>query len=299
MMDAAPTGRAPARVRRRTLLLGGGALVIAGCAPAPSPATTVPPPADSPAPSGPPSPTPSPTPTADPWPSREQVAAEFAGRTPSAFGIVVPGVITHGRRDVVLTLDACGGSDLGNGFDADLIALLERHAVPATLFLNGRWIHANPSIAADLAAHPLFELANHGWEHRPLSVTGASAYGIAGTKNPAGVYDEIVRGVDALAEITGERSSFFRPGTAWCDDVAVEIATRLGVSIIAFDVNADAGATASKASVAAALGTVRDRSIAIGHFNRPEGATAEGVAQALPKLLDRGVRFAKLGDALA
>lgn len=211
----------------------------------------------------------------------------------------MPGVITHGRRDVALTLDACGGSDLGNGFDTDLIALLERHEVPATLFLNGRWISANPTIAADLAANPLFELANHGWEHRPLSVTGASAYGIAGTKSPAGVYDEIVRGIDALAGVSGERSPFFRPGTAWCDDVAVAIAARLGVSIIAFDVNADAGATASKASVGASLGKAEDRSIVIGHFNRPEGATAEGFAQSLPKLLDRGVRFARLSDALA
>ena len=291
MTDAAHP--ASALLNRRTLLLGGGALALAGCAPA-SPS-----PAGSPSPSGLPTLTPTPTPTADPWPSREQIAAEFAGRKPGAFGIVVPGVITRGRRDVALTLDACGGSDLGNGFDSDLIALLERHEVPATLFLNGRWIAANRSIAADLAANPLFELANHGWEHRPLSVTGASAYGIAGTTSPAGVYDEIVRGLDALAEVSGERSPFFRPGTAWCDDVAVEIATRLGVSIIAFDINADAGATASKASVAAGLAKATDGSIVIGHFNRPEGATAEGIGQALPALVDRGVRFARLGDALA
>jgi len=287
-------------VHRRTLLLG-GALLISGCVPStpPAPSSGSPAPGGAPALTATPSPSPSPSPTNDRWPSREQIAAEFAARTPTAFGIVVPGVTTRGRRGVALTLDACGGSDLGNGFDADLIALLERHEVPATLFLNGRWIHANPSIAADLAAHPLFELANHGWEHRPLSVTGASAYGIAGTNSPAGVYDEIVRGIDALAEVSGERSPFFRPGTAWCDDVAVEIAARLGVSVIAFDVNADAGATASKASVAAGLGKARDRSIVIGHFNRPAGATAEGFAQALPTLLDRGVRFAKLSDALA
>lgn len=224
---------------------------------------------------------------------------EFAGRKPKKFDILVPGVVSEGRRHVALTFDACGGGRLGNGFDAKLIGLLEKHEVPATLFLNGRWIDANPTIAAELAANPLFELANHGWEHRPLTVAGQSAYGIKGTAGPGEAYDEIVRGMDALAEVTGERSPYFRPGTAWVDDVAVEIAARLGVEIIAFSINADAGATASKNAVAANLGRAKDRTITLGHFNRPEGDTAEGLAKALPKLLDAGRRFATLTDALA
>jgi peptidoglycan/xylan/chitin deacetylase (PgdA/CDA1 family) len=224
---------------------------------------------------------------------------EFAGRKPKKFDIFVPGVVSEGRRDVALTFDACGGGKLGNGFDAKLIGLLEKHEVAATLFLNGRWIDANPSIAADLAANPLFELANHGWEHRPLTVAGQAAYGIKGTANPGEAYDEIMRGVDALAQVTGERSPYFRPGTAWCDDVAVELAGRLGVSIIAFSINGDAGATAPKATVAANFGKARSRSIVLAHFNRPEKATAEGLAKALPRLLDAGRSFATLTDALA
>lgn len=224
---------------------------------------------------------------------------EFTGRKPKKFDILVPGVVSEGRRHVALTFDACGGGRLGNGFDAKLIGLLEKHEVPATLFLNGRWIDANPTIAAELAANPLFELANHGWEHRPLTVAGQSAYGIKGTAGPGEAYDEIVRGMDALAEVTGERSPYFRPGTAWVDDVAVEIAARLGVEIIAFSINADAGATAPKNTVAANLGRAKNRTITLGHFNRPEGDTAEGLAKALPKLLDAGRRFATLTDALA
>jgi peptidoglycan/xylan/chitin deacetylase (PgdA/CDA1 family) len=40
--------------------------------------------------------------------------------------------------------------------------------VPATLFVNARWIEANPRQFRQLAADPLFEIANHGTEHRPL-----------------------------------------------------------------------------------------------------------------------------------
>ena len=246
-----------------------------------------------------PSATATPTPTEPAWPTRKQIVKELAGRKPKKFDIFVPGVVSEGRRDVALTFDACGGGRRGNGFDAKLIKLLEKHEVAATLFLNGRWIDANPSIAADLAAYPLFELANHGWEHRPLTVAGQAAYGIKGTAGPGEAYDEIVRGMDRLAEVTGERSPYFRPGTAWVDDVAVEIATRLGVSIIAFSINGDSGATASKAAVAANFGKAKRRSIVLAHFNRPDGATAEGLTKALPKLIDAGRTFVTLTDALA
>lgn len=304
------------RLSRRGLIAAAGGLLVAGCAipPAarlPRPASSAPAlsPSGSQRPSVPATPTAEPTasvtpstdPTtpAPPWPSRKQIVKEFAGRKPKKFDIFVPGVVSKGRQHIALTFDACGGGKLGNGYDAKLIELLEHHEVPATLFLNGRWIAANPKIAADLAANPLFELANHGWEHRPLTVAGQSAYGIKGTASPGDAYDEVVRGLDALADLTGVRSPYFRPGTAWMDDVAVDIAARLGVSIIAFSINGDAGATAPRATVAANFGRAKSRTITLAHFNRPEHDTAEGLAKALPKLLDAGRTFAKLTDALA
>lgn len=300
---------------RRVVLAEAGGLLVAGCAnvrPVPSagsptgsrtlevPGSPSPQPSASPTPSAAPEPSATSTPTPEPsWPTRKQIVEEFSGRKPKKFDIVVPGVITEGRQHITLTFDACGGGKLGDRFDAKLIRLLEKHQVPATLFLNSRWIGANPVIAAELAANPLFELANHGWQHRPLTVAGQKAYGIKGTAGPGEAYDEIVRGIDALAEVTGERSPYFRPGTAWVDDVAVELAGRLGVSIIAFTINGDAGATACKATVAANFGKAKDGSIVLAHFNRPEKETAEGLAKALPKLLDAGRTFTNLTGALS
>ena len=47
------------------------------------------------------------------------------------------------------------------------------------------------------------------------------------------------------------------------------------------------------------LGRARSRSITLGHVNHPEGKTAEGLAKALPKLLDSGRTFVTLSQALA
>ena len=76
------------------------------------------------------------------------------------------------------------------------------------------------------------------------------------------------------------------------------VARALGVRVVSFSINADEGATASKKAVAKNLGRARARSITLGHLNHPEGKTAEGLARALPKLLDQGRTFVTLSRAL-
>ena len=239
-------------------------------------------------------------PTAARWkvPSRKRVVADLGRRRPKHFGMFLDGMVTRGRRRSALTFDACGGPR-GAHYDEKLITTLRRHEVPATLFLNARWIEAFPTVAAELAADPLFELGNHGHQHCPLTVRGQEAYKIPGTKSVGAAYDEIRRGMDAVAELTGTRTRLFRPGTAWADDVGVAVARAMGVRVVSFSINVDEGATASTAKVAENLGLVRSRSITLAHVNHPEGRTAEGLAKALPRLLDEGRRFVRLGEALA
>ncbi|MBN1091660.1 polysaccharide deacetylase family protein [Blastococcus sp. TML/M2B] len=226
--------------------------------------------------------------------------ARYAGVRPTAFGLDVPGVVNRlptAERVVALTFDACGGTH-GSGYDAALIAALRAAGAPATLFLNQRWITAHPDLAAELAADPLFELANHGTAHQPLSVTGAAAYGIAGTTGPGAAFDEVDGNTRTLTELTGAPPRFFRSGTAHYDDVAVRIAGELGQTVVNFDVNGDAGATFSAAQVTASLRSAGPGSIVIGHLNQPTGGTAAGVAAALPRLTADGFRFVQLSEHL-
>ena len=225
----------------------------------------------------------------------------FAGSKPTAWGDSLPGVYTRfaasddGRARVALTLDACGGG-AGNAVDLRIIDLLEKLNVPATLFLNARWIKANPEVAAALAANPLFELENHGLKHKPLSVNGREIYGLTGTASPGEAAREVEGGAARLVELSGKRPRFFRSGTAYYDDVALKILTSLGFKAVGFSVIGDAGGTLPAPKVAAALRGVRDGDIVILHFNRPKSGTYEGLRQALPELLDRGVEFVHLNQ---
>jgi peptidoglycan/xylan/chitin deacetylase (PgdA/CDA1 family) len=232
--------------------------------------------------------------------ARRTLIRRYSGERPAAWGEHVPRVVVRlptTDRVVALTLDACGGRT-GSGYDAELIKTLRRGRVPATLFVNARWIEANPRKFRLLAADPLFEIANHGTEHRPLSVTGRSVYGIAGTSSVAQVVDEVAVNQRLITQLTGAAPAFFRSGTAHYDDVAVRVVNDLGLHVVNFDVLGDAGATYTADQVADAMLSSEPGSIILAHMNQSGGGTAEGIDAALPKLSRRGFRFVLLSEYL-
>ena len=80
--------------------------------------------------------------------SRAEVVARYGKLRPDYWGFGGPGVVRDlhtTRRLVALTFDACGGPG-GSEYDAALIEFLRQREVPATLFLNSRWIDENPAV---------------------------------------------------------------------------------------------------------------------------------------------------------
>jgi peptidoglycan/xylan/chitin deacetylase (PgdA/CDA1 family) len=201
------------------------------------------------------------------------------------------------RRVIALTFDACGGPG-GSGYDQALIGLPAPAGGAGDAFLNSRWIDANPAAFGRLAAEPLFEIANHGTRHRPLSVTGRSAYGIGGTRNAGEVYDEVATNQARLRRLLGVPPRFVRAGTAYSDDVAARIVTAMGDRPVSFSVNGDGGATFTPGHVRSTVTAAPGGSIVICHMNHPGSGTAPGIAAAVPHLLARGYRFVRLSDEL-
>lgn len=229
---------------------------------------------------------------------KQQLTARFSGRKPLEWGETASGVRTRlDTRDkvVALTLDACG-SGKGNGVDARLMDFLAQERIPATLFINARWIDANPDLFKRLAANPLFEIANHGLWHKPASVNGRSAYGIRGTKDAGELVEEIERNARKIEALTGKRPKLYRSGTAHYDEVAVEVAGALGHEVAGFSILGDAGATYSAPQVKASLLKAGPGDIIICHMNHPESGTGAGIMAAVPELQRRGFRFVRMSD---
>jgi peptidoglycan/xylan/chitin deacetylase (PgdA/CDA1 family) len=229
---------------------------------------------------------------------RKEIEARFGGRSPREWGETVTGIKTRldtNRRAIALTFDACG-SGRGKGYDARLVDFLIRERLPATLFFAGPWIEAQREHFLQLAARPHFEIGNHGFEHRPCSVNGRSAYGLRGTGSPGEAAEEIEANGRRIEALTGRRPQCYRSGTAYCDEVCVEIAGTLGYTVVNYSVLGDAGATFSRKQVKRVLLAAPPRSIVLLHMNHPESGTADGVLDAVPELKRQGIEFVRLSD---
>ncbi|HEY6838554.1 MAG TPA: polysaccharide deacetylase family protein [Geobacteraceae bacterium] len=229
---------------------------------------------------------------------KARVVATYGHSVPREWGERVPGVKTRlatTEKVIALTFDACGSSK-GMGVDTRLVEFLERDRVPATLFINARWIDPNRAVFDRLAGEPLFEIANHGFHHRPASVFGRSVYGINGTRSVAELVDEIELNARKIEALTGRKPRFYRSGTAYYDEVAVKVAAELGEEVAGFAVLGDAGATYSREQVKKALLAASPGDIVILHMNHPGSGTAAGVMDAVPELRKRGFRFVRLSD---
>ncbi|HLS20589.1 MAG TPA: polysaccharide deacetylase family protein [Bacillota bacterium] len=223
---------------------------------------------------------------------------KFYEKTPQEWGEQVTGVKTRFKTDekeIALTFDACGG-DYGSGYDESLIEFLRAEKVPATLFVNERWITENETLFVELSDDPLFQIENHGTMHKPLSVNGGEAWGIAATNSPDEVYKEIMTNHETVKQLTGRKMTLFRSGTAFYDEVAVEMAEELGYQVVNFDILGDAGATFTSNQVEQALLNSTAGSIALLHMNQPTSGTATGVKNAVPKLLEHGFKFVLLKE---
>ena len=229
---------------------------------------------------------------------KQSIVNKYQNVTPQQWGETVTGVKTHlatHDKVIALTFDACG-SKRGMQHDTKITDFLIKEQIPATLFINARWIEPNMAAFQTLSANPLFEIGNHGYQHKPASINGRSVYGITGTKTVAALVDEIELNAQKIESLTGKRPHFYRSGTAYYDEVAVQIAQQLGYEVAGFSVLGDAGATYSRQQVKQALLSATAGAIVILHMNHPESGTAEGLIDAIPELKRRGFQFVQLSD---
>lgn len=228
---------------------------------------------------------------------KEQIVDQFKDTSPTVWGENIDGVVTELNTEdkvVALTFDACDGTP--DSYDEELIDFLIEEQIPATLFINAQWIEENKESFIELADNPLFEIANHGYYHKPLSVSGESAYGIMGTENVEDVFDEIYKNQELIKEVTNETPQYFRSGTAYYDDVAVDIIEELGLTAVNYNVLGDAGGTFNESQIVQAFGSAQEGSIFLFHMNKPHSDISNGVKEGVQMLREEGYEFVQLGE---
>lgn len=231
---------------------------------------------------------------------KKKTISEFKNTPAGYWGEFVKGVdekIVTSEKIVALTFDACGGKN-GNGYDKELIDYLQSEGIPATLFITGKWIDSNFSEFLTLSQNKLFEIENHGLNHRPCSVNGSKAYRITGTADLEDAFDEIEANACKIKMLTNRYPHFYRSATAYIDEASAAMASSLSVTTISYDVlSGDAVPfTPAKEIKANVLKNIKPGAIIIMHFNHPEWNTFEALKEIVPELRKSGYTFALLED---
>ncbi|MFP4168744.1 MAG: polysaccharide deacetylase family protein [Desulfonatronovibrionaceae bacterium] len=224
----------------------------------------------------------------------EKAADRHKNKSPEYWGEDVPGVVTgiETREKIAfLTLDACAG-----GFDRDIIGFLKKEKIPASLFVTSDWIDEHPEKFLGLVRDPLFSIANHGTRHRPLSTAGKKAFGIQGTKNTQEILKEVLGNYFKIKQITGHGPLYFRSGTAYYDEVAVDIIHELGMEVIGFSVAADEGGTLDREEIRKNVLKTKPGGIILAHINQPGSDIAKGLCAGIRALRKRGWEFKALKE---
>jgi peptidoglycan/xylan/chitin deacetylase (PgdA/CDA1 family) len=220
-------------------------------------------------------------------------AVSAAGRQLVEPRLALAATVSSAPR-IALTLDACGGMA-----DKRIIDTLIAQGIPATIFVTARWIRRNRAVFAALTRHPeLFEIENHGAQHRAAVERVAAIFGVAAAGSRAAVEDEILHGAAAIVAAGAPAPTWYRGATAEYTTASIAIARRLGFRVAGFSLNADGGARLGARETERRLLRARDGDVVIAHVNQPARAAGSGVVRAILALQARGYRFVRLRDTV-
>ncbi len=219
-----------------------------------------------------------------------------------------PVEIDHGPRTVrviALTFDAdmtdgmlaqLRSGEVRSWYNEAVIRELRKTGTPATLFLAGQWAQAYPKATKELARDPLFELANHSWDHAAWT---PDCYDLPSVEGERAKRREVEDAADEIERLTGERPIWFRfPGG--CHATAdPRLVARLGEQAVGWDVvSGDAFGTDPNAVAQAVIDQAKPGSIVVMHLHGGPNAltTAPALKRIIPALRDRGYRFVTLSE---
>lgn len=137
----------------------------------------------------------------------------------------------------------------------ELADTLTKLKAPATFFMLGNQVSANPKTAKAVADNPLFEVASHTVTHPDL------------TKRPeSDVRNEVIGGQQKVEKATGKKVTLFRPPYGATNKMVKAVAAEGNMSVIMWNVDTmDWKTRSTSETVKAAVETSQPGSIVLMH----------------------------------
>lgn len=113
----------------------------------------------------------------------------------------------------------------GNEYLSDMLAILKKHNVSATFFLEGRWVKENPDLAK-MIAEAGHEIGNHSYSHPNMKNLSTAA-----------IKEQIEKTNAVIEATTGIKCKWLAPPSGSYRDEVVQIADSLGLGTIMWSVD--------------------------------------------------------------
>lgn len=214
------------------------------------------------------------------------------------------------KKLIALTFDLCETPYSIAGYDGGIVNYLRENDIKSTFFASGKWIETHGERAQQLIADPLFELGNHGMEHRDFRRTGGAllrdeiALAQAAYERSRAHLEArscLASEPGATLQSVPERMTLFRFPYGTCNARALTAVAEAGLQAIQWDiVTGDPDRGRSARSIAATvLARARPGSIVIAHANGRGWNTAAALPLIIPRLKAQGYEFVTVSELLA
>ena len=190
-------------------------------------------------------------------------ASVFFGSAPRLVPIYS---VETDKKQVALTFDTAWGADK----TADILKILKEYDVNATFFMVGFWTEKYPDMVKAIYDQGI-EIGTHSNTHPDLTTLSESQIEL-----------ELTTSMDSIKKITGQDVELFRCPYGAYDNKLINIADRLGLKTIQWDVDTlDWKGLSGVEICERVMSKVKNGSIILNHNN------ADHVLDALPLMLER------------
>lgn len=195
----------------------------------------------------------------------------------------------HGKKEVVLTFDACE-TKTPSHFDKTILDYLLTNKIPATFFVSAKFALRNPKELKKVASYPFIEIENHSYHHF-----------LHMERLPQKeVVDEILSTQKIIEKESGVKTKYFRfPGGNYDKKTLITVED-LGYKVVHWSFpsgDPDKHLEASRIEEWVIKAT-KPGSILIFHINGRGYTTPKTLPVIVENLKKRGFRFVRLDEVL-
>lgn len=184
---------------------------------------------------------------------------------------------------------------IASWYDKELIDLLIKENVEATIFITGLWAESYPTVTKELSDNPLFEIGSHSYKHYSFT---KDCYGLPYLKDSE-KEDDLTKSVSTLKDITGKEVTLFRFPGGCRNKSDQDLVTKLGLKEVYWTlVSGDAFNKNENNIYTNVIKKAKANDIIVMHLNGATSSpkTYEAMVKIIPYLKEKGFRFVKISE---